>query len=97
MSAKSRAAARPAQAAIDGLSQRPPDTRIHRRIAEAVEQTAHQFGRDRIAVVLRVAGHRRGGAYGAVRKIIFGRDFHYRQREPGNLGEFIASALGLTG
>jgi 3-oxoacyl-[acyl-carrier-protein] synthase-1 len=70
-------------------------------IAEAVEQAAHQFGRDRIAVVLgtSTSGIAEGeAAYGAVRKNhIWPADFHYRQQEPGNLGEFVASALGLTG
>jgi len=70
-------------------------------ITEAVEKTARQFGHDRIAVVLgtSTSGIAEGeAAYGAVRQNgIWPADFHYRQQEPGNLGEFVASVLGLTG
>ena len=70
-------------------------------IADAVEEAAHRFGRDRIAVVLgtSTSGIAEGeAAYGAVRQNgIWPADFHYRQQEPGNLSEFVASALGLTG
>jgi 3-oxoacyl-[acyl-carrier-protein] synthase I len=70
-------------------------------IAEAVQEAAQRFGRDRIAVVLgtSTSGIAEGeAAYGAVRQSgIWPADFHYRQQEPGNLSEFVASALGLTG
>jgi 3-oxoacyl-[acyl-carrier-protein] synthase-1 len=70
-------------------------------IAEAVQEAAQRFGRDRIAVVLgtSTSGIAEGeAAYGAVRQSgIWPADFHYRQQEPGNLSEFVARALGLTG
>jgi 3-oxoacyl-[acyl-carrier-protein] synthase I len=70
-------------------------------IAEAVEEAARKFGRDRIAVVLgtSTSGIAEGeAAYEAVLQHgVWPADFHYRQQEPGNLGEFVASTLGLTG
>jgi 3-oxoacyl-[acyl-carrier-protein] synthase-1 len=70
-------------------------------IAEAVEKTAHQLGRDRIAVVMgtSTSGIAEGeAAYGAVRRDgVWPVHFHYRQQETGNLGEFVARALGLSG
>jgi 3-oxoacyl-[acyl-carrier-protein] synthase-1 len=70
-------------------------------IAESVETAERRFGRDRIAVVLgtSTSGIAEGeAAYGAVRQNgIWPPDFHYRQQETGNLGEFVARALGLTG
>jgi 3-oxoacyl-[acyl-carrier-protein] synthase-1 len=70
-------------------------------ITEAVEKTARRLGRDRIAVVLGTSTS--GIADGEAAYEVARRDgawppeFHYRQQETGNLGEFVARALGLTG
>ena len=70
-------------------------------ITESVEKAVRRFGRDRIAVVLgtSTSGIADGeAAYGAVRQNgVWPADFHYRQQETGNLSEFVARALGLTG
>ena len=70
-------------------------------ITESVEKAVRRFGRDRIAVVLgtSTSGIADGeAAYGAVRQNgVWPADFDYRQQETGNLGEFVARALGLTG
>jgi 3-oxoacyl-[acyl-carrier-protein] synthase-1 len=70
-------------------------------IAEAVEEAANRLGRDRIAVVMgtSTSGIAEGeAAYGAVRRDgVWPAGFHYRQQETGNLGEYVARALGLTG
>ena len=70
-------------------------------ITESVERAVRRFGSDRIAVVLgtSTSGIAEGeAAYGAVRQNgVWPADFHYRQQETGNLGEFVARALGLTG
>jgi len=70
-------------------------------ITESVERAVRRFGRDRIAVVLgtSTSGIAEGeAAYGAVRHNgVWPAAFHYRQQETGNLGEFVARALGLTG
>lgn len=70
-------------------------------ITESVVEAADRFGRDRIAVVLgtSTSGIAEGeAAYRAFRQNgTWPADFHYRQQEPGNLGEFVARALGLTG
>ena len=70
-------------------------------IAEPIAAAIRRLGRDRIAVVLGTstsgiaegeaayAAHRRDGAWPA--------NFHYSLQEPGNLGEFTARYLGLTG
>ena len=71
------------------------------QIGEEVEQAAHRFGRDRIAVVVgtSTAGiaegeeaflvHRRTGSWPA--------GFHYRHQETGGLGDFVARTLGVEG
>ena len=70
-------------------------------IAGAIENAANLLGRDRIAVVLgtSTSGIAEGEeAYRAVRRDgVWPADFHYRQQETGNLGEFVARSLGLTG
>jgi 3-oxoacyl-[acyl-carrier-protein] synthase-1 len=70
-------------------------------IADAVENTAHRLGHDRIAVVMgtSTSGIAEGeAAYGIVRRGgVWPADFHYRKQEIGNLGEFVARALNITG
>ena len=70
-------------------------------IGEAVDKAAERLGRDRIAVVMgtSTSGIAEGeAAYEIVRRDgVWPDGFHYRQQETGNLGEFIAKALGLTG
>ena len=83
------------------MPQRTFDAALVAEIAEAVEKCAQRFGRDRMAVVLgtSTSGMAEGEtAYVAARKNgVWPADFHYRQQETGNLGEFVASALRLTG
>jgi 3-oxoacyl-[acyl-carrier-protein] synthase-1 len=70
-------------------------------IAESVEAAAIRYGRDRVAVVLgsSTSGIAEGeAALGEFRRTgTWPSRYHYRQQEPGNLGEFAARALGLTG
>ena len=70
-------------------------------IAEAAEQVAHQFGRDRVAVVMGTSTSGIAEGEAAYRTVwqdgAWSADFHYRQQEIGNLGEFVARVLGLTG
>jgi 3-oxoacyl-[acyl-carrier-protein] synthase-1 len=71
------------------------------QIAEAVEEAARRFGRDRIAVVMgtSTSGIAEGeAAYRAVRQDgAWPPDFRYTQQENGALAEFAARALGITG
>jgi 3-oxoacyl-[acyl-carrier-protein] synthase-1 len=70
-------------------------------IADLVEKAVHRLGSDRIAVVMGTgtSGIAEGeAAYESVRRTgIWPSDFHYRKQEPGNLAEFVASALRVSG
>src|SRR5262245_49554516 len=70
-------------------------------ISQAVERTANRLGHDRIAVVLgtSTSGIAEGeAAYQTIRRDgAWPVEFHYRKQEPGNLAEFTARALGLSG
>jgi 3-oxoacyl-[acyl-carrier-protein] synthase-1 len=70
-------------------------------IAGTVEKAAQRLGRDRIAVVMgtSTSGIAEGEiAYKTVRRGLgWPSDFDYRMQETGNLSEYIACALGLTG
>jgi len=70
-------------------------------IREAVDAAADRLGRDRIAVILgtSTAGIAEGEmAYAALKRTgAWPAAFGYRQQETGNLAEFAARALGLTG
>ncbi|PWC36576.1 3-oxoacyl-ACP synthase [Azospirillum sp. TSO35-2] len=71
------------------------------QIADAVEQAARRFGRDRVAVLAgtSTAGIAEGEAAFLVRRRTgaWPENFHYRQQETGGLGAFIARSLGLEG
>lgn len=71
------------------------------QIGEEVEQAAHRFGRDRIAVV--VGTSTAGIAEGEEAFLVHWRTgswpagFHYRHQETGGLGDFVARTLGVEG
>ena len=70
-------------------------------IAEPVRAAIERYGRDRIAVVMGTSTS--GIAEAETALAVLRRDgawppgFDYRQQEPGNIAEFAARALGLTG
>jgi len=70
-------------------------------IADSVAAAADRYGRHRIAVVLgsSTSGIAEGeNALSQLRRTgAWPDDYHYRQQETGNLAEFAARALGLTG